>query len=154
MRFEITMQGEKLVRTQFTRMANAADHSRPAFNNVVDYLFKINEQQFESQGRRGGGSWRKLTTKWAQRKQRQGQDIRILHQSHTLRRSVTRRRARGQILEFTPTSVTLGTRLPYAGRHQRERPFLVTTATDRENMRNLIRDHLMEVWGGGRRAKV
>lgn len=159
MKFSVSIYGEKLVSTKFERAARAAMNVKPAFDNVANELMRITETQFESQGRRGGGSWKGLDKKWLFRKTKAGHDPRILHMRGALRRSVTKRKAKGQILIITPDSLTFGTSLPYAARHQfgvpgetPKRPFLRTTKHDRENMRDEIRDHLMKSWsmGGGK----
>jgi len=158
MRFEVVIFGDKVVATQFTRMGQRAANAAPALRNVGEYLMQVTDTQFSSQGRRGGGSWAKLSPQWLFRKQRLGHDPRILHMSGALRRSVTKWNARGSTHQVSNTQLIFGTNLPYAGRHQfgyettPKRQFLKVTDRDRVHMRNLIRDHLMEAWRGGRLA--
>lgn len=164
-KIEVSTFGFKQVSTKFNRMAHEAVDARPAFNEVTTYLMNVIDKTFSSEGRRGGGSWKRLSTRWLRFKVSRGFDTRILHQHRpsVLRRSVTKRRARGQVLLITPHSMTLASNLDYAatqqfGRPSRgipARPFIKTTPTDREQMRNIVRDHLMRPWqkGGGASAR-
>jgi len=158
------MFGEQIVATKFRQSASVAANVLPAFRNVEEYLYQITQTQFNSQGRRAGGSWKKLSAEWLARKARMGRDTRILQFDHALIRSVTKKGARGQILEHTPTSLTFGTELPYAARHQfghertPQRKFLVVRPSDRAIIAQMIQDHMMTPWvktgvlafGGGR----
>jgi phage gpG-like protein len=152
MKFEVLVFGEKKIATQFTRMGDDIINASPAFEDVADYLMKTTETTFNSEGRRGGGSWKALTAKWFTRKLRKGWDPRILHKFGDLRESVTRRGATGQILEITDTSLLFGSKLDYAARHQfghrqtPERPFVKVTTVDSVKIRDMIRDHLMRAW--------
>ena len=153
MKFEVLIFGEQALATKFTRMGDDALDASPAFDNVAEYLFKITDTTFNSQGRRGGGSWRMLTPKWAKYKAKRGWDTRILHQFGNLRESVTRRGAKGQILDIRPQSLLFGSDLEYAARHQfgvpgktPKREFVKVTKNDTMKIRDLIRDHLMRAW--------
>ena len=156
MKFEVLVFGDRAVAAKFERMGADAVNARPAFKQISRYLMEVTDIQFESQGRRGGGRWKKLTEHWLHQKERKGWDTRILHKryprSNTLRKSVTRPRAGGQILEITDNSINFGSSLPYAGRHQYghgntpARPFLKVTKGDSEKIRNMLRDHMMQAW--------
>lgn len=156
MKFQVLVFGDEVVATKFQRMGVDALNAKPVFKDIAKYMMEITEKQFESQGRRGGGSWKRLSPLWLKQKERKGWDTRILHQkyprSNTLRKSVTRSRAGGQILEITDTSVNFGSSLPYAGRHQYgygktpARPYLKILKGDSEKIRGMIRDHLMQQW--------
>lgn len=156
MNFQVLIFGEKLVATKFERMAADALDATPAFKKVAKYMMETTDTVFESQGRRGGGSWKRLTPEWELAKAKKGWDTRILHmkypRSNTLRKSVTRPRAGGQILEIERDSMRLGSRLPYAATHQYgrghipARPFLKFTKRDTQKIEDLITDHLMQAW--------
>lgn len=152
MQFQVLVFGEKAVATKFTRTGDYARDAAPAFENIADFLLQTTETTFESQGRRGGGSWKALTAEWFNRKLRKGWDTRILHKFGDLRRSVTRRGATGQILDVTHNSLRFGSSLDYAARQQfgyrgtPKRPFIKVTQLDRVKIRDMIRDHMMQAW--------
>lgn len=156
-KFEVTSFGFKLVSTKFTRMGADAANAKPAFEKVADYVMSATEKTFTSQGRRGGGSWKRLSKKWLFRKTKLGKDTRILYFDQTLRRSVTRRKAKGQVLIITPNSMLIESKLDYAATHQfgdpgrgiPKRSFIKMTAHDRKVMRDMVRDHLMRTWRKG-----
>lgn len=138
--------GIKQVNTKFERMSVAALDAKPAMETVADVMMRIFEQIFQSQGRRGGGSWRQDSVEWLARKQRTGLDPRIGHATLALRRAMSVRGDEHQRLEITPHTVNLGTDLPYAGTEQRHRPFVKFTARDKLEMRQVVRDYLITAW--------
>jgi phage gpG-like protein len=152
MRFRVLVFGTEAVYTRFTRMARDAADASPAFDDVAEELMRITDIQFQSQGRRGGGSWKRLTQKWLNFKVNKGLDPRILHMRGPLRASVTQRGAPGQILKISPTQLDFGSSLSYARTHQYgypprnipKRQFIKLLDGDRTNIRNMIRDHIME----------
>ena len=156
MKLEVKIFGETVVANKFERMAKDAKNATPVFKEISKYLMQITETQFESQGRRGGGSWKHNTPKWTKRKIVKGWNPLILHQMHprsgSLRRSVTRPRTKGQVLVITNTSINFGSSLPYAGRHQYgygktpARPFLKVTKGDSKKITQMLSDHLMQAW--------
>lgn len=146
MQFFVEMQGTKQVSTKFARMAQSASNFTPAWEAVLTRLFAIEASTFDSQGRRGGGSWKADSPEWLARKMRDGLDPRINHATLALRNSMTVRDAPGQILHITPQALYFGSDLPYAGVSQENRPFVKLTAGDRVAIRNLIRDQLMAAW--------
>lgn len=143
MEYFVRALGIKQVNTKFERMGYAAVHAEPAMESVATLMMRIFAQIFNSQGRRGGGSWRRDTMEWLERKQRLGLDPRINHASQALRRSLTERGAEHQTLEITPFSVDLGTDLEYAAAVNRVRPFVKFGQRDRLEMRAVVRDYLM-----------
>jgi hypothetical protein len=112
-------------------------------------IFSIEKTVFNSQGRRGGGSWKQDSPDWLARKIRNGQDPRINHMTLALRRSVTEPGAPGQVLEVSPASLVVGSSLPQAAPSQRNRPFIKFTVADRTAMRGVIREYLMAAWRAG-----
>lgn len=139
-------QGAKAVSTKFTRMGEAAVTARPAMEAIALMMMKIIGQTFESQGRRGGGSWKRDSADWLARKQRLGLDTRIGHATLALRNSVSIPGAEHQQILVTDTLVHLSSDLPYAQTQQVHRPFVKFTIYDRYNMRQVVRDHLIEAF--------
>jgi phage gpG-like protein len=144
--FFLEAMGTKEVKTRFERMGLAAMYAEPTMWTVVRRLMEIISLTFESQGRRGGGSWSAITQEWLLRKQRLGLDPRIGHATLSLRNSVTKEGAAHQDLEVTHSYARLGSFLPYADTQQHHRPFIKLTPTDRLEIRNMIRRDLIEAW--------
>jgi phage virion morphogenesis protein len=159
LRYSLSIIGDENVAFKLRLTGRQARDMRPVFNDVADYLMDITGKQFDSQGRRGGGAWARLTPKWAAYKARHGYDPRILHMRGPLRRSVTVRQAKGQILRITPQTMTFGTSIDYAGVHQHgfetrqrympARPFLRVLPGDQRKINQMLTDHLMRPWRGG-----
>jgi phage gpG-like protein len=148
MEFFLEAMGTKQVATRFNRMGAASQDARPAFRTIAEMLFAITRTTFESQGRRGGGSWRRDSPEWLARKIRGGLDPRIGYATHSLVKSVTEPGAPGQVLVIRRNKILFGSRLPYAAAQQRQRPFIKLTAADRLHMRDIIRSYLIETWKG------
>jgi len=144
--FTIKALGAKQVATRFERMGFAAVSAKPAMETVAAMMMRIFSATFDSQGRRGGGSWKFDTTEWLTRKQRQGLDPRINHATLALRRSLTIPGAHGQVLDVTHTSVHLGSDLPYAATTQRHRPVVKFRLRDKQEIRMVVRDYLIAAW--------
>lgn len=144
--FTITALNAKQVATRFERMGIASVSAKPAMETVAGMMMRILSAVFDSQGRRGGGSWRFDTIEWLTRKQRTGLDPRINHATLTLRRSLTERGAEHQVLAITDSAVHLSSDLPYAATTQRHRPVAKFTLRDKAAMRTVVRDHLMAAW--------
>jgi phage gpG-like protein len=149
-KFFVETQGTREVATSFQRMGYAASHARPAFRTIALLIMEIMDRVFDSEGRRGGGSWKLDSVDWLERKMRMGLDPRINHATLALRDSVTVPGADGQIMEVTDRALYFGSDLPYAGVTQENRPFMKFTAGDRMEMRDIIRDYLIAAWELGR----
>lgn len=146
MEFIAKAMGHTVVATKFERMGLAALNARPAMELTALEMLRIIRLNFESEGRRGGGSWRKDTQEWLLRKFRMGLDPRINRATRALYDSFAFPGAPNQQLVITDHSVILGSNLPYAGYVQRERPFVKYTERDRLRLRAIIRDHLMAAY--------
>ena len=144
----------KVVETKFAMMGNNAVNAKPALEKVADYMMEVMAKNFQSQGRRGGGSWKRISPGWRARKVRMGLDPRIGHATLALRKSMTKRDAPEQILSVGRTRVTLGSKLPYAKVQQRNRPYVYTLAEDRAEMVSIIRRHVLSAWRKKTRAAL
>lgn len=116
---------------------------------VADVIFEIEEQIFNSQGRRGGGSWKRDTPAWLDRKIRNGLDPRIGHATLALRRAFTLREAPHQRMITTSQSLTITSDLKYAKAQQRERPFVDFTRLDRIEIAAVVKHQLHQAWRRG-----
>jgi len=143
---QIKVEGIDKTQLRLATMGRAASMSMPAMVMVSNEMLRIERATFDSEGRRGGGSWARDTDAWMISKQRRNLDPRIGHARLALRDSVSQLGAPNQILRLTPKSVTLGSHLPYAATEQKHRPFLKFTASDREKMNLIISEYLKAVW--------
>jgi phage gpG-like protein len=134
---------------KFERMADAAIDTRPAMETIAGLMMGIIKATFESQGRRGGGSWAQLSTEWLLRKQRLGLDPRIGFAWHRLVEAFGTPGAPHQILEIGRHNVTIESDLPYAATQQAHRPFIRFTMRDRLEMSQVVTDHLVNAWRFG-----
>ena len=150
MRLRIQAHRTGIIQMRLRGMGDNAMNAAPAFDKVADMMLDVMGKVFDSQGRRGGGSWRKLTTAWLERKRQGGLDPRILHASGDLRKSVSVRGANDQILEISNSKLVLGSQLPYAERqhygdgHLPARPYIDKfTERDLRRMKQVLAGHVV-----------
>lgn len=148
MQFFVEAMGIRQVETRFERMGAAAVSAEPAMELVLKDLYRIFDATFQSEGRRGGGSWAQDTDAWLKRKIGMGLDPRIGHATLALRDSMSKPDDPNQEVEISANFVRLASTLPYAATEQRHRPFVKLTRTDRERLRLIIRDYLAAAWKG------
>lgn len=152
MEVKILVFNEEFVATRFSRMANATADAAPALEEIADYLMQRADAKFSSEGRAGGGSWKKLTPKWLTFKEKHGFSSRILVKKGVLRQAMTKRDAPGQVLEIGPHRLKFGTNIPYAATQQfgrpgkgiPARPFLGANNTDKQAIRNIVREYILK----------
>jgi len=94
---------------------------------IGEEMASIARDTFESQGRRGGGSWTALSKKRLHEKEREKIDLRILYgETHRLYVSLADIGSPENVLVIkggpNEWAVALGTKVPYAGVHQRGAP--------------------------------
>lgn len=119
MRFELDVFGDVQVSREILRFGARGSDMRPAFRSIVDFIMGEERHQFASEGRYASGGWKRLKDATIAAKRREHLDLRILHATHALRDSLTRRGARYQILEVSRGELRFGTSRPGAAAHQR-----------------------------------
>jgi phage gpG-like protein len=125
---------------------------RPALNLVADDMIQDTKMQFESGGRRGGGSWKFPTQETRKRKARRGQDPRTLFGTHRLFDSLTARGDEDMILEISNTGIHYGSRVRYADTHQHgdasrgipARPFIQFLDSDIDRWGDIILSYITD----------
>ena len=110
-------------------MGASVQEAQPAMFRIETDVRRIIRETFESQGRRGGGSWEFISDDWRHRKLREGRDPRILYYTHRLINSLVNEGGEN-IAETTGTDFKLGTSVPYAELQNRKRPFMKVTRYD------------------------
>lgn len=135
--------GVSIVRRARAMSGRAVDLA-PAFEVIAKDMQRIEGQVFQSQGRRGGGSWTYLAQETLKRRRRQGiQSKLILHATGRLIRSLSEEGGE-HIQEITPSTMRFGSDVPYAaiqnwgGGHIPARPFLRYTPYDHARWRAII----------------
>lgn len=144
--FEFKALGIQQAARRFTRMGAAAIDIAPAWEEIIQYFFYIEDAVFQSQGRRGGGEWPALTADWLAQKARLGWDPRINFATWALYDSMTQLGADGQRIIQGPTTLEIGSNLPEAAPAQAHRPFIKLTPQDRFTMAELIGHYFKEAW--------
>jgi hypothetical protein len=129
-------------------MARGIINAKPAMRLIALYLMHVERQIFESQGRRGGGSWKPDTTEWLNRKINSGLDPRINIATEALMLSMSEPEAPGQVLHIGSQHMRLGTELPYAEVTQRNRPFTRLMPTDVVRMGEIVERHIVSKFYG------
>lgn len=151
MNIEVTINGSRQMKAKINSMAVRAEHVDPALKKVLIYIFTINRKMFDSQGRRLGGQWKRLTDDWKFRKKREHLDPKILRANLYLMKSVTQFNARYQKVQIANGTLTLTSTLPYARVHQKgypprkipARPYIKVSPNDRKVMRAILTEHIL-----------
>jgi phage gpG-like protein len=134
---EVKIFGTERVNRQLFRGALAVGNMQPALEEVADDMMYAIQQNFNSQGRRGGGSWKFLDKNTINEKARKGQEPFILIATGALYDSMTQRGDSNQRLEVTDHYVSLSSELSYAdihvtgGEHMPKRDYTQLLTSDR-----------------------
>jgi len=146
--FYMEATGIKRSCIRMRRLSRRRVETEPAMQKVADEMMHAIAANFQSQGRRSGGSWKKDTSKWAEQKVKRGLDPRIGHATLALRISMTVRDSDHQRLYVDHNTVALGSDLPYAESAQRHRPFVKFTRGDKTKFKLIIQRYLIAAWNG------
>ena len=144
--FSIEAFGITQAKARFNRLGAAAIDLAPAWEEILQFFFWIEDATFQSQGRRGGGGWAEDSEEWLASKARQGLDPRINFATWALYDAMTELDAPGQIIEITPQTLSIGSSLPQAAPSQKYRPFVKLTVSDKATMAQLMKDHFIRAW--------
>lgn len=118
MRLQIDSFGDQQLDREMLRFKGRSDNMRPVLSALADDFLAIQDQQFGSQGRFASGGWRRLSASRVEQKRQQGLDPRILHATLALRKSLTKKGARGAVRKVTADEMRVGTSIDYAIHHQ------------------------------------
>lgn len=127
--------------------ARQAENPIEPLTKISADMFKIEEAVFSSQGRRGGGAWKKLKDDTIKRKG----STNILEDTGALRASLTRPGAPHQVLEVNRLGIVFGTTREFAAVHQHgstynnrpARPFIKLMPSDFSRWNRWLLEHLM-----------
>lgn len=139
MKIEVTGVGFAQLRAKSRARKRRISYPALAFDEIRQYLLSSEQALFNSSGRRGGGSWKRLTRDWLRRKHRQGDSLNILEQKGILEASLTEAGHPLQVFEYDNNQMVFGTTRSGAGAHQEgvpgrlpRRPVIKVTEKDRE----------------------
>lgn len=144
MEYTISFTGTKRVRRKLILMGKRGSDPRQAMKMVGLYLMEITEKTFQSEGRRGGGSWQRLTPAYQRRKDKLVRPSKILHWSWRLRESLTEPGHPDMIFRVKKTGLDYGTKVPYAHRQAAVRPYPKMTKMDTVYMARIISRYIVE----------
>lgn len=150
MKLELSVSGDKQFSREMLRWDTRATDMRPAFEEVANDFLEIERRQFDSQGGHGSGGWKPLSPDYLRRKVAAGHDPRILHRTLRLRKSLTMSTA-DSVRRITSDDMFVGTKVSYAGAHQRggahlpQRRPVELTETDRRRWIKILQRYLAGV---------
>ena len=150
----IEIFGDEHLKENLQRGARKAADMSSGLEKVAELMFEAIFQTFQSQGRRGGGSWQLLSEKYVKQKLKRGQDPRILFADHDLIKSVTEWGDENMELEIDEHTIRMESLLDYAaiqqygGRGIPARPYIRFTSFDKNRWVKVLQDELMDALAG------
>jgi len=154
LRLVVTQKGFTTAAHKLEGTARKAENTEAILKELAFDIRLIEYQTFAAQGRRGGGSWKKLKEATVQKKIENGGDLRILHEFHRLRDSLVREKHKDHITVITKNTLKIGTSVPYSAVHQEgsvkknipKRPFFKFTAADKKRHSKILLGELLAPW--------
>ena len=143
LKLRLTIKGETRLAQAFNRLARSIQNYRPAWPAITALYRQMMSEQFESQGARGGRRWVPLSPGYKRWKDIVAPGMPILVLTGKMKASLIGKTS-DTIEQFRPASVTLGTRIRYAGYHQTgtrrmpARPPIVLRSRDIRDMSNVM----------------
>ena len=113
--FEIV--GEEQIKRSFSRFAENVNNATEPFKEIAADFKKIEQNQFESEGSYGGGSWAELSKNYSEWKAKNFPGAKILVLSGLMRESLIGENPY-YVENIQPLYMEVGTRVPYAIYHQ------------------------------------
>lgn len=136
--------------------ADQAENTNVVMERIYEDMLRVEKLIFSSQGRRGGGSWKRLTEQTILKKGIGGNNILRTDLARpgyskidgspsidTLYNSLTRPDAPYQVKAITNDSLVFGTDRPEAEEINAVRPFMRFLPADQERWHKIIIDHVM-----------
>ena len=116
----LTVDGEEQFNRVFSRLDAYFDDLTPIWPDVRDEFWRIEREQFDSEGGKGAsGRWKELSTRYkAEKIKRYGAGKKILEATGALRESLTGDNE-GSYYMAGKKEVAIGTVIPYGIYHQR-----------------------------------
>lgn len=119
MNLKLSIDGQAKFDGAFRVLAEGLTDLRPVWPEIELQFFRAELEQFSSEGARGGARWQPLSARYAKWKAKRYPGKPILQRTGRLLRSLSVVGGPDSVRIVEPMSLTLGTRMPYAGYHQR-----------------------------------
>lgn len=120
MNIGVTVDGVLQSTRAFRSLNESLRDFREAWPEIHMYFLRANVEHFESQGARGGQTWKPLSEAYGKWKAKKYPGKPILVRTERLKRSLTLGgSAPDQVAEFKPMMAIFGTAVPYAKYHHR-----------------------------------
>lgn len=117
MRFTFNVEGETQVDRTLARVMDDLEDLRPAWDTLADRFAKVEERQFDTEGRYGGAGWPALSPAYAAWKAAHYPGQPIMVRTGEGRRGLTERPFGVEVIEAR--SMALGSGTDYLRYHQR-----------------------------------
>lgn len=114
--------GERQIDRRMLRLIYGATDAAPVFEVIYEFLLKVEERQFASEGAQSGHPWAPLAASTLEAKARAGLQPEILRATDALMNSLTQQDGSGQLKVIGPSSLHFGSLLPYGAMHQNPGP--------------------------------
>ena len=115
--FKISVLGDVQFERNLVQFSESISDWTETFKKAGDIFYRVEKEQFDSQGRYSGG-WVALSPKYAAWKAKHWPGRSILERTGVLRTSLLHKSSPYSIYKLSPTRLEIGTNVPYAIYHQ------------------------------------
>jgi len=160
-RFTFEVFGQKQVDRMIGAVLENGTDFKKAFRELGKDFYREEEKQFDTQGKRTGKKWKKLSKNYAKWKKAHYPGRLILERTGALKRSLTNKRSTGAIYSVQPLSFVIGTKVSYGIYHQLgtptglpARPPIRLTDKQKDRWMKILHAHLVAYGRLGERVVV
>jgi phage gpG-like protein len=118
LRFTLVVDNVAVIDRAFSRFGDNVRDLRPVWDDVAKEFYRIEDEQFATEGAHSGNAWKPLSAKYEKWKESKIPAQMILEWDGTLKRSLTGPSSKGSIREETENELALGSSIHYARYHQ------------------------------------
>lgn len=143
--FTAEVDGVEVLNRAFNRIDQQVSDFRSLWPEVAGVVYRAFGRAFDTEGSStAAGKFKALTPAYAKRKAIQYPGQTILKASNALFESMTDPQAFDAIFRSEADQLTIGTKVPYARRHQQTRPFISLTESDKRDIQKSIQRGLVQ----------
>lgn len=149
--FTAEVAGVETLNRAFNRVDHFISDLRSVWPAVAEEFYRIEGEQFQSEGARGAsGKWKPLSTPYDRYKAERFPGETILRATGALEESLTNREALDAVFIAGPQELTLGTKVPYARMHHEgrgrlpARPVIAMSEVQKRRIQKAIQGQLVE----------
>lgn len=118
LRFTLIVDNVAVIDRAFSRFGENISDLRPIWDEVAKEFYRIEDEQFATEGGHSGNAWKPLSAKYEKWKEARIPAQMILEFDGTLKHSLTGPNSKGSIRIDEPDGLALGSSLHYAKYHQ------------------------------------